>query len=121
MRLLLGVRGRRVERGWGAGAAGGVTGRLARPISKAEGLRFYPQVVSSPRRQGRFRTEPHSPETSGGRGFPKPWNARTTEGCARLRLHKASSSLHRRDQWGSVGRDTHLPPRRKHLSHVRSR
>lgn len=44
-----------------------------------------------------------------------------TEGCMRLRLHKASSSLHRRDQWGSVGRDTHLLPRRKHLSHVRSR
>ena len=52
----------------GLGLQGGVTGRLARLISKAEGLRFYPQVVSSPRRQGRFRTEPHSPETSGGRG-----------------------------------------------------
>lgn len=54
--------------------------RLARPISRLKNSDFI--------LQGLFRTEPRSFETSGGSGCPRPWSAKATEGCMRLRLYK---------------------------------
>lgn len=66
--------------------------RLARSISKAEELRFY-FAGDKQTLQGLFRTEPRSLETSGGRGCPRLWSAKVTEGYVRLRLHKACCFL----------------------------
>ena len=108
------VRG---ERGWSAGVAedGQEVGQAHPKGYRAD---FTLQVASVPTRPVRKRAT--SPQDFRREGFPRPWSAKMTEGCVRLRLHKASSSLRIRDQRGSVGRDTHLLPRRKHLSHVRS-
>lgn len=62
--------------------------RLARPVSKAEELRFYPAGGKQTCRA--CSEQNHVPETSRGRGFPRPWSAKMTEGCMRLRLHKTS-------------------------------
>lgn len=61
--------------------------RLARPIPKAEELRFY-STGDKQALQSLFRTEPRSLETSGGRGVPGPgvpkWQ-KVVRGCAYIR------------------------------------
>lgn len=49
----------------------GMVRRLARPISKAEGLRFYPQVASRPCRVGSEQNGVPLRLREGG-GFPRP-------------------------------------------------
>ena len=94
------------------------TGGWPGPSQRLQSTDFTLQVASVP--TGPVRKTATFPQDFRREGFPRPWSAKMTEGCVRLRLHKASSSLRIRDQRGSVGRDTHLLPRRKHLSHVRS-
>lgn len=90
--LLHKVCGRRV--GWGLKAGAAEDGEEAgRPVSKAEEPRVYP-AGGKQTLEDLFRAEVHSPETSGRSGCPRPWSAKGTEGCMRLRLHKASSSPH---------------------------
>lgn len=104
--------GRRVWREWGL-RLWRMEMRLARLISKAKELRCtcILQVAGKP--SGAHSEQNRAPhEILEGRGFPRPCVAKMTEGSLRLRLCKASSSLRRCDQWGSVGRDSHLLPRR---------